>query len=195
MMLDRVLAGMDYCFVYLDNTRVASRDHTQHDEHLMEVLARLQAHGLVLNSKKCPLGVSEADYLGHCISASGIRPLVDRVAAIRRFEQPTTARGLQTFLSMVNLYSLFLKDASLHPKPLTDALKGGTKEQLTRSEQMASTFEGSKDAMLNVAKLSHLLAGAELSLAVDASGSPCGGSIAPANGWRRLSIPLLTVNC
>ncbi len=77
-----MLAGLDYCFVYLDDILVASRDHSQHVEHLKEVLSHLQAHGLVLNAEKCQLGVSEIDYQGHCIIATVIRPLADKVAAV-----------------------------------------------------------------------------------------------------------------
>ena len=165
---------MDYCFVYLDDILVASRDHVQHVEHLKEILSRLKAQGLVLNAEKCQLGVSEIDYLGQCISPTGIRPLADRVAPIRRFERPATVRGLQTYLGMVNFYRRFLKDAALQLKPLMDALKGGVKGQLAWNEQMAATFEGSKAAMLNAAELAHPRPGAELSLAVDASGSHVG---------------------
>ncbi len=95
-MMDRVLAGLDFCFVYLDDILIASPDHPQHAAHLQEVLSRLQLHGLVLNAEKCQLGVSEVDYLGHWVSATGIRPLADRTAAIKNFERPTTAKGLQT---------------------------------------------------------------------------------------------------
>ncbi len=42
------------------------------------------------------------DYLGHRVSATGIKLLADRVAAIRGFERPVTTKGLQTYLGMVN---------------------------------------------------------------------------------------------
>ncbi len=164
---------------------MASRDHVQHVEHLKEILSRLKAQGLVLNAEKCQLGVSEIDYLGHRISATGTRPLADRVAAIRRFERPATAGGLQTYLGMVNFYRLFLKDAALQLKPLTDALKGGDKGQLACSEPMAAAFESRKAAMLNAAELAHPMPGAELSLAVDASGSHVGGGFASAATYGR----------
>ena len=46
-MMDRILAGLDFCFVFLDDILVACPDHKQHAKHLAAVLARLQEHGLV----------------------------------------------------------------------------------------------------------------------------------------------------
>ena len=87
----------------------------------------------------------------------------------------------------MNFYGRFLKDAGLILKPLTDALKGRAKGQLEWSAHMAATFEKSKEAMLNTAELAHPERGAELELAVDASGSHCGAVLhqGPAGGrWR-----------
>ena len=38
-------------------------------QHLREVLSKLQEHGIVLNGKKCMLGVTEVQVLGHMVSA------------------------------------------------------------------------------------------------------------------------------
>ena len=51
--MDDVLAGLEYCFVYLDDILVASRNEEEHEQHLREVLGRLEQHGLVLNAEKC----------------------------------------------------------------------------------------------------------------------------------------------
>ena len=53
-MMDEALAGLDYCFVYLDDILVASRTMEEHEIHLREVLSRLQQHGLVLNVENVP---------------------------------------------------------------------------------------------------------------------------------------------
>ena len=44
-MMDEILAGLDYCFVYLDDILVASSSVEEHEIHLREVLTRLQQHG------------------------------------------------------------------------------------------------------------------------------------------------------
>jgi len=64
------------------------------------MLQCLQDHGLVLNGEKCVLGALRVEYLGHVVIASSIRPLPDRVAAIKSFPRPSSTKELQTYLGM-----------------------------------------------------------------------------------------------
>ena len=91
-MMDQVLQGLDFCFCYLDDVLVASATPEEHVQHLEQTLQRLEQHGLVLNGEKCVLGVSEVEYLGHVVSASGIRPMPDRVQAIQKYPRPGTVQ-------------------------------------------------------------------------------------------------------
>jgi len=97
-MMDEVMQGLEYCFCYLDDVLVASATQEEHVHHLAEVLGCLQEQGLVLNGEKCVLGVSEVEYLGHVVSARGIRPLPSCMQALEKFPQPTTVQQLQSFL-------------------------------------------------------------------------------------------------
>ena len=109
----------------LDNILVASRSLSEHARHLRIVLSRLQQHGLVLNAEKCEWAQVSLSYLGHEVSAIGVKPLTYRVAAIQLFLLPPTVQLLQTYLGMVNFYLRFLRGANQILKPLTDCLKGG----------------------------------------------------------------------
>ncbi len=116
---------------------------------MWQVLDRLRQHGMVLNGKKCVLSVSEIDYLGHRITASGVLPMQQRVAAIREHGRLSTARGLQTYLGMVNFYRRFLPAAARVLRLLTDALKGAPKGALSWSMAMERAIVESKVAMLS----------------------------------------------
>ena len=70
------------------------------------------------------LGVPEVEFLGHMVSARGIIPLPEKVAAIRAFPRPGTVGQLMSYLGMVNFYRRFIKGAAGALKPLTDALRG-----------------------------------------------------------------------
>jgi len=84
-MMDEVLQGLDYTFCYLDDVLVASATVEEHVHHLAEVLGRC---GLVINGKKCVLGVAEVEYLGHVVSARGIQPLPEHLCAFQEFSRP-----------------------------------------------------------------------------------------------------------
>jgi Reverse transcriptase (RNA-dependent DNA polymerase) len=117
--MDTVLADMPFCFVYLDDVLVASPNHEQHLVDLWLVLEKLQQHGLVLNGEKCQFGVTELDYLGHHVTASGIQPMACRVEAMVKFRRPKTVGQLQTFLGMANFYRRFLPAAAQRLRPLS----------------------------------------------------------------------------
>ena len=46
--MDRVTAGLDFCFTYIDDILIASQDETQHKEHLKILFDRLQ-HDIAIN--------------------------------------------------------------------------------------------------------------------------------------------------
>ena len=73
-LMDRVLAGLAFAFVYLDDIIIASPSMEQHQRDVEEVFRRLQAAGLVINFEKCTFAVPEVDFLGHRVSASGFAP-------------------------------------------------------------------------------------------------------------------------
>ncbi len=68
-MMDNILAGLPFYFVYQDDILVASSSHQQHLEHVEAMLVKLKEHGLVLNQEKCVLRVDQVDYLSHNISS------------------------------------------------------------------------------------------------------------------------------
>ena len=181
-MMDDVLAGLEWAFCYMDDVLIASRNHQEHEEHLREVFRRFELHGLVLNGEKCQLGMAELDYLGHHVSASGITPIKDKVAAINNFPRPDTVKQLQTFLGMLNFYRRFLPQAAAVLKPLTEVLQGGTRGRLTWTEDMAAAFKRGKEAIVAAVELAHPDPAAVLSLAVDASDSHVGAVLQQQKG-------------
>ena len=66
-------------FNYLDDLVIYSPTVTEHKEHFREVLNKLQTAGFTLNKEKVVLGASVIKYLGHYLSARGIRVIPDRV--------------------------------------------------------------------------------------------------------------------
>ena len=111
-LMDRVLSGLPFVFVYIDDILIASPDLPTHLLHLREVLCRLQEAGLVLNVSKCEFAKSSVEFLGHTISSSGSTPLVDKVAAINNYLAPSTVRELHQFLGVINFYRKFIPAAA-----------------------------------------------------------------------------------
>ncbi|CAG4959956.1 unnamed protein product [Parnassius apollo] len=113
-------------------------------EHLKTLFRRLEKYGVLINTSKSILGVKEVDFLGYHISAQGTRPMETKVAAIKDFPLPKTARELRRFLGMLNYHRRCLKDAASTQAPLLDALCGknikGSKP-VVMSPEMLKAFE------------------------------------------------------
>ena len=103
-LMDGVTGQLSGVFSYIDDLLVASSTEEQHEHDLKQLFSALRRFGLVLNSSKCVFGVDSIEFLGHSVSAQGIRPLVSKVEAVRRFERPRTIKSLQRFLGMANFY-------------------------------------------------------------------------------------------
>jgi hypothetical protein len=61
------------CVVYLDNIVVFSDSHDSHKEHVWRVLEGLHRTKLYFSPKKTKLFQSSIKFLGHWISANGMR--------------------------------------------------------------------------------------------------------------------------
>lgn len=62
--MDDVLRGLDFCFCYIDDILVASRNEEEHTEHLRIIFKRLLKYGISINLSKCRLGAKNVNYSG-----------------------------------------------------------------------------------------------------------------------------------
>ena len=70
--------------------------------NLSAVLSRLATAGMKLKSDKCSFLLQEVEYLGHKISAKGLKSTTEKVQAIVQAQQPTNVIQLKSFLGMLN---------------------------------------------------------------------------------------------
>ena len=175
-LMDSILQNLDCCFVYLDDILVASTTPETHEIDLRKVFNLLSLNGLVINVKKCLFGQQSIQFLGHFVSYSGIKPLTEKVRAITEFPNPTDKKSLERFLGMMNFYHRFLPQIANHLTPLTEALKGKTK-QLSWTSHCQTAFQLAKSTLANAVMLHHPDHKAPTKLSVDASNSAIGAEL------------------
>lgn len=190
--VDEMLRGLDFCYGYLDDFLVYSKDQKEHEDHLRQLFTRLQKYGMVINSSKCVFGAKEVTFLGNSITPNGTKPLTAKVEAISNFPAPKTIRGLRRFLGMVNFYRRFIPNAAQHQAPLnallTGTVKGSHPVNFTPDEDAA--FEECKKGLCRAAMLAHPNTGAKLALVTDASDTAIGAVLQQLkNGtWEPLAF-------
>ena len=104
--------------VIVDDLVVWGEDVEQHDARLRQVLDRCRESNLKLNREKCHFRVSEVRYVGHVLSADGVKPDPQKVEAINRMPVPVNREELQRFLGVVTYLSKFILNMSQKSAPL-----------------------------------------------------------------------------
>ena len=72
LVMNKVLKGLKFAMMYLDDIIIFSQDELQHLEHLEIAFSRLREAGLKMKHSKCDFFKSEIHYLRHLISPEGI---------------------------------------------------------------------------------------------------------------------------
>ena len=78
-LMDRVLRGLPFAMVYVDDILVYSSEERSHKQHLRQVFQRLVDYGLTLHREKCAIGVQEVSYLDHTFTKHGMIPNPNKV--------------------------------------------------------------------------------------------------------------------
>lgn len=178
--INEVVRGLDFVFVYIDDIFIASATMEEHRLHLIELFKRLEEHHLHINCAKTELGKSEIVFLGHHVNKDGIRPLEDRVEAIRNFKTPATVKELKKFIATINFYRRFIPNAIIAQAPLLAMIPGNKKNDKTPlawTAETTSAFNECKEQLANTTLLAHPISNAELSLWVDASDTAAGAAL------------------
>lgn len=177
--VDEITRGLDFVYAYIDDFLIASVDEEEHYRHLSVLFERLNKYGVVVNPAKCVFGVEEIIFLRYSVSAHGIRPLPERVAAIEGFPKPSTIKELRRFLGMINFYRRFIPAAARILSPLSDLLKGSKKDSapVKWTADAEDAFRESKRALAGATLLAHPVPGAPICVVVDASSSAIGAAL------------------
>ena len=89
-----------------------------HDDSLLKLLQRARECNLKLNREKLRLHMPEVLYIGHIISANGIRPDPAKVTAIQEMPEPAGVSDVRRFLGMCNYLSRYVPRLSEVSEPL-----------------------------------------------------------------------------
>ena len=110
--------------VYLDDILIFTKTEEEHRQILAEVFRRLAHYSLYVKEKKCALFLRQVEFLGHIVTAEGIRVQSGKIDAVKDWPQPRTVTELQQFLGLCNYYRRFIKGYATVAAPLTDLLRG-----------------------------------------------------------------------
>lgn len=119
-LMEKVLRGLHWksVLIYLDDIVIFSSTVSQHLDRLELVLQRLEAANLKLKPSKCELFKREVKYLGHVVSADGVKTDPEKIEAIKNWPTPSNTTEVRAFLGTGSYYRRFVQGFADVARPL-----------------------------------------------------------------------------
>ena len=96
--------NLTYALIYLDDVIVFSQTEEEHLHRLRVVFAHFLEHRLKLKPSKCHFLQDEITFLGHEISAEGMKPGMANLKAIAEMAPPKTYTEIRCYTSMTGFF-------------------------------------------------------------------------------------------
>lgn len=148
-----LLQDIPNCVNFIDDTLIWAKTEQVHDDILSKVLRSFDAAEVLLNTKKCQFKKLQVTFLGHVLSAEGIRPTEDKLQAIKAFCAPKSKEEVRSFLGLANYVSKFIPGFATLSEPLRELTRNSAKFSWSANHEQA--FQQIKLAMLNPQTLAY----------------------------------------
>ena len=154
--------------VFIDDILVYSKGAQEHEQHLRIVMETLREKKLYAKLSKCDFWLNKVSFLGHIVSAEGIRVDLKKIEAIVNWKPPRNVTEVRSFLRLTGYYRRFVKGFSVIASLLTKLLRKGVKFEWTNNYQ--NSFEQLKEMLVEAPVLTQRTSGKEYTLYSDALG-------------------------
>ena len=157
-----------FVVVFIDDILVYSKDAQEHEQHLKLVLQTLREKKLYAKLSKCEFWLKEVSFLGHIVSAEGIKVDPTKIEAVVNWKPPRNVIEVRSFLGLAGYYRRFVRSFSVITSPLSKLLRKGIKFEWI--DKCQNSFEQLKGMLVEAPVLTQSTSGKEYTLYSDASG-------------------------
>ncbi|THC87443.1 hypothetical protein EYZ11_013110 [Aspergillus tanneri] len=175
--------------IYIDDLLIYSENKAEYEMHVKLVLQRLREAGLQTALHKCEFHVKKTKFLGFIISTEGIQVDPAKIAVLKGWKEPTTKKGIQSFLGFCNFYRQFIKDYGKKARPLHYLTKNDM--EFVWDPACQEAFDELKRRLINAPILRHYRAEDPARLETDASDGVVAGVLSQQcldGNWRPVAF-------
>ncbi|XP_026743690.1 uncharacterized protein K02A2.6-like [Trichoplusia ni] len=148
--MERMLLPCNGVVNFIDDVVVFGSNLNEHNDRLKKVLQVLKENNVLLNDKKCIFNATKIDFLGHELSARGIKPLDKYVKTIESFREPKTVEEVQSFLGLVNYIGKWIPRLATMTDPIREILR----HKLSKHADIAEYWKDKQSAAFTELKKS-----------------------------------------
>ena len=156
-----------FVVVFIDDILVYSKDAQEHKHHLRITLQILRENQLFAKLSKCDFLLKEVSFLGHIVSADGIRVDPTKIEAVVSWKPPRNITEVRSFLGLAGYYRRFVQGFSVIASSLTRLLRKGVKFEW--DDKCQSSFERLKKILVEAPVLIQPTSGGDYTMNNDAS--------------------------
>lgn len=171
-----------FVVLFVDDILCFSRSEAEHLGHLEAVLRTLQQHKLYVKLTKCRFGLREVDFLGHVISADGIKVDPAKTSAVQEWPTPQNPQHVRQFLGLAGYYRKFVQNFADLSAPLTELTKTDYRWRWTEEVEQRA-FEAVKKALSSPPVLVFPDPSRPYELYTDSSGFAQGATLLQDHGY------------
>ena len=187
--------NLTYALVYLDNVIVYSNTEEDHLRRLQAVFEHFHENGLKLKPSKYSFLCKQIMFLGHEISADGMKPGTLNLKGIAVMAPPANYTEVRCFLGMTGFFRRFIKNYARITKPLNDILEGEASKMkskaVTLPPEVLEAFEWLKMCCMTAPVLAFADFEKEFQLETDASSEGLGAMLSqkqPDGKWHPVAF-------
>jgi hypothetical protein len=115
--------------VYIDDILIATKGSLEkHHRQVSKVFQLLMDNHMCLEIEKCVFDAKEVPFLGFLVGGTGLRMHPEKAKAIVNWPRPTSVKEVQQLLGLWNFYRRFVPGYAAIVAPITDLLRGKSKE-------------------------------------------------------------------
>ncbi len=172
--LDGVINVADDILVYGSGTsqEEAEKDH---DKHLINLMNRCRERNLKLNPEKFKFKLKEVPFMGHRVTAEGLKVCKEKIEAITKMPTPEDKKAVLRFLGMCNFLAQFIPKLSETCSPLREI--SGASHEFSWSSVQQKAYDEVKAKVAHSCSLQYFDPTLPVTLQVDASDYGIGSAL------------------
>ena len=174
---------------------VPGRHDSVFEYWLQAVFERFHEHGLKLKPSKCSFLRKQITFLGHEVSADGMKPRTLNLKGIAKMAPPANYTEVWHFVGMTGFFRRFIKNFARITKPLNDILEGEASKMKSKAVTLPpdalEAFQRLKMCCMMVPVLAFADFKKEFQLKTDASSDGLGAVLSqkqPDGKWHPVTF-------